>query len=262
MRRAIPFAALILVAALVLSGFSSQEVVSGRRRASAAPSLDVSNYKAAAGHYGSSPNTTTIVMGSLTSGDLIIIFASSDAAVSAWTTPTGSGAGCTSLTYTSRGSPSLTSDSTAAWTAIAGGSGACTITIGNTLASGNNSLSGGAWELKNGTNTFDAISTLNSTSSYSDICTSCSYASGVPPLQTVTTGGSNHMVLQFAVSSAIDPNGKISVPNPFTIQNNAGDGTGYDVIMGYYLKAAAGTYQQSWTAASSTHYRNAAIAVY
>ena len=36
MRRAIPFTALILLAAFVLSGFSSQEVVVGRRRASAA----------------------------------------------------------------------------------------------------------------------------------------------------------------------------------------------------------------------------------
>ena len=36
MRRAIPFTALILLAALVLSGFSSQEIVVGRRRAAAA----------------------------------------------------------------------------------------------------------------------------------------------------------------------------------------------------------------------------------
>jgi len=35
-RRAIPFIALILLAAFVLSGFSSQEIVSGRRRSSAA----------------------------------------------------------------------------------------------------------------------------------------------------------------------------------------------------------------------------------
>ena len=39
MRRAIPFTALILLAAFVLSGFSSQEVVVGRRRATSSPAI-------------------------------------------------------------------------------------------------------------------------------------------------------------------------------------------------------------------------------
>ena len=73
MRRAIPFTALILLAAFVLSGFSSQEIVVGRRRATSAATPTLVNSGTAAGTTGSNSLSASAFSSSLTNPSFIIV---------------------------------------------------------------------------------------------------------------------------------------------------------------------------------------------
>ena len=241
MRRAIPFTALILVAALVLSGFSSQEIVVGRRRA-ATSSLTVTLF-VSNGNFGASP-TATVGLTGLATSDFLVIFSIINGTTLTLNTPSGCG-----TVFTSRGSPPGSgSPIMGVWTSPSTTTGSCTVTQ-TSSSSGSAGINLLVYAVHGSTKTFDAISTYETDTGF---CTSCTG-------QAVSTGGSNHMALFFGWN-----NGSVTISalSPYTTdQNSVKAGSGQVVIGGSYLKAASGSVTPTWTS-SGAHYADVSIAVY
>ena len=221
MRRAIPFTALILVAALVLSGFSSQEVVSGRRRATASSPPSVHTY--CAGSVGTtSPATVNCTTPSApnigASGDSLVLWVYADGAVTL-----GSPSGCATW-----GAAKATYSSTNQmyfWVAAATASGSCTPTISGTFT-GTHEITIYMWDTQNTLTTVDGTAGLTFTS----FCTSCT----TPNTAATSTSSSGGLALAVARNpsltawtgswtglTTLSPNG-LPIPSAYQVQSGSG----------------------------------------
>jgi hypothetical protein len=192
--------------------------------------------------FSATPQSITCAMATLGAGHRLIYSALTSNTLTAVNAPTGSGAGCTSLTWTIIGS---TTANAGAWISSATSAGACTVTGTSTSSSGA-TLQGVVREVTTTTGTIDtqAIGTVVSS------CTSCSAPSSSVAL---TTTVANDLVICDAIAGGSP--GAMTMTGTFTQDLNTSGGL--PEIGGHLVQATAGTVaKMTWTATSSAYHTN------
>jgi len=212
------------------------------RSAGGAANPAVVQSKAAAGAFATNPSTSAAYTSNVTSGNILVVTVYQSGGTI--NTPTGSGAGCTTLTYTSQGTPGHGMN---IWTATAGATGACTISDTGT-STGNVALNLVVVEISG------VVTTTPVVSAY-DAIGACSSCTGTG----LTTSVGNSMVLTFIMRSA---GATVSAPSPFSFDINANNSQGAYNGVGHYLLVAAGSYTPTWTASGSPGFSDVSIALH
>ena len=168
MRRAIPFTALILLAAFVLSGFSSQEIIVGRRRATASPSRTVVQ-TVANSKFGTNPSQTIALGASLASGDVLILHQYGDSGATM-----GNPSGCVT-SWNTNGNDTATTNQQDFY-GVSNTTGTCNVTISATGTSKNIAADivqcHGCSGTPDGTSSFDREANCSPTCNWPSLTTS------------------------------------------------------------------------------------------
>ena len=216
----------------------------------AVPSYNQGNTCVGANGTATTLTTTCVFSSNVTSGNEIAVYAEENQPSPTWNTPTKSSGTATIGTFTIQGTCPSSANTFfgCLWVAPVTGTGSATITISVTFGvSTSISIGGSIAEVNNNTQTVDMVSAYGSNNS----CTSCSGS-------TLTTGGSNRIVLTFVVSNVA----AISAASPFTAHTFSADGNGNFQQVGSFLQTSAGTYSPTWTIAGSGAQGNVSVAIF
>jgi hypothetical protein len=182
--------------------------------------------------FATNPSTTCTFGASLGASHHLTASILASAAVTSFTTPTGSGAGCPS-TWTVVGTSGTKG---AIYISSATSAGACTVTIA-AASSGGLSLQGTIRELAGVIATADVSSISQSVG----FCTSCT-----GPSMTTSVSGDFVTCDALATGSA----GTMAVTSPFTADVNTTGGV--DQISGYRVQASAGAISMAYTSSGGS----------